>query len=195
MATRAEIERIQAGLASVGNLLGGEVELSDFLISPLKRIGLAMELPAVQERIRYLLQALDAAANEYFHGEALVARELTDLGLISAPIIASGLIGLANEVGIFREHRVKVTQVDRFWRQAPRFGTPDPAGYLGHREGGLFEFHDHIVDLQAGACGGVDLLDHPAPFGLEDVFHLHGFDNGEFLTSLYFLTNDDSHFP
>ena len=119
VATRAEIERIQAGLASVGNLLDGEVELSDFLISPLKRIGLAMELPAVQERIRYLLQALDAAANEYFHGEALVARELTDLGLISAPIIASGLIGLANEVGMFREHRVKVTQVDRFWRQAP----------------------------------------------------------------------------
>ena len=62
VATRAEIERIQAGLASVGNLLGGEVELADFLVSPLKRIGLAMELPAVQERIRYLLQALDAAA-------------------------------------------------------------------------------------------------------------------------------------
>ena len=119
MATRAEIERIQAGLASVGNLLGGEIELADFLTSPLKRIGLAMELPAVQDRIRYLLQALDSAANEYFDGEALVARELTDLGLISAPIIAAGLIGLANEVGMFREHSVTVTQVDRFWRKAP----------------------------------------------------------------------------
>ncbi len=119
MATRAEIERIQTGLASVGNILGGEVELTDFLTSPLKRIGLAMELPAVQERIRYLLQALDSAANEYFDGEALVAKELTDLGLISAPIIASGLIGLANEVGMFREHRVTATQVDRFWRPAP----------------------------------------------------------------------------
>ncbi len=119
MATRAEIERIQAGLASVGNILGGEVELTDFLTSPLKRIGLAMELPAVQDRIRYLLQALDSAANEYFDGEALVAKELTDLGLISAPIIASGLIGLANEVGMFREHRVTAHQIDRFWRPAP----------------------------------------------------------------------------
>ena len=119
MATRAEIERIQAGLASVGNLLGGEVELTDFLTSPLKRIGLAMELPAVQDRIRYLLQALDSAANEYFDGEALVAKQLTDLGLISAPIIAGGLIGLANEVGMFREHRVTANQIDRFWRSAP----------------------------------------------------------------------------
>ena len=120
MATRAEIERIQAGLASVANLLGGEVELTDFLTSPLKRIGLAMELPAVQDRIRYLLQALDSAANEYFDGEALVAKELTDIGLISAPIIAGGLIGLANEVGMFREHRVKANQIDRFWRSAPQ---------------------------------------------------------------------------
>ena len=94
VATRAEIERVQAGLASVGNLLGGEVEVTDFLTSPLKRIGLAMELPALQDRIQYLLQALNAAANEYFDGEALVAKELTDLGLISAPIIAAGILGL-----------------------------------------------------------------------------------------------------
>lgn len=119
VATRAEIERIQAGLASVGNLLGDQVELTDFLTSPLKRIGLAMELPGLQERIRYLLQALEAATNEYFDGEALVAKELTDLGLISAPIIASGLIGLANEAGMFREHRVTANPVDRFWRPAP----------------------------------------------------------------------------
>jgi hypothetical protein len=106
VATRAEIERVQAGLAGVGNLLGGEVEVTDFLTSPLKRIGLAMELPALQERIQYLLQALNAAANEYFDGEALVAKELTDLGLISAPIIAGGILGLGNDAGLFREHRV-----------------------------------------------------------------------------------------
>ena len=134
MATRAEIERIQAGLASVGNLLGGEVELTDFLTQPLKRIGLAMELPAVQERIRYLLQALEAATNEYFDGEALVVKELTDLGLISAPIIASGLIGLANEAGMFREHRVTATQVDRLWRRAP-LGLEGLAQRLGEIKG------------------------------------------------------------
>ena len=119
VATRAEIERIQAGLASVGNLLGGQVELTDFLTSPLKRIGLAMELPGVQERIRYLLQALDAASNEYFDGEAMVAKEFTDLGLISAPMFAAGLIGLANEAGMFREHAVTATKVERTWRSAP----------------------------------------------------------------------------
>ena len=119
VATRAEIERIQSGLATVANLLVDQVEVHDFLNNPLKRVGLAMELPAVQERIRFLLQALDAAANQYFDGEGLLARELTDLGLVSAPVIAGGLIGLANEVGMFREHRVKVSPVDKFWRPAP----------------------------------------------------------------------------
>jgi hypothetical protein len=118
VATRTEIERVQAGLASVGNLLGGEVEFTDFLTSPLKRIGLAMELPAVQDRIDYLLQALGTAANEYFDGEALVAKELTDLGLVSAPIIAGGILGLANDVGIFREHRVVAREAAdlKVWR-------------------------------------------------------------------------------
>ena len=115
VATRAEIERVQAALASVGNLLGDQVEPFDFLSQPfetgLKRIGLSMELPAIQERIQYLLQALGAAANEYFDGEALVAKELTELGLISAPIIAGGLLTLGNDAGLFREHRVSARQV------------------------------------------------------------------------------------
>lgn len=115
VATRAEIERVQAGLATVGNLLGDQVEPFNFLNQPfetgLKRIGLAMELPAVQERIQYLLQALNVAANEYFDGEALVAKELTDLGLISAPIIAGGLVAVGNDAGFFREHRVIARQV------------------------------------------------------------------------------------
>lgn len=115
MATRTEIERVQAALVGVGNLLGDQSEPFDFL-SPgfdvgLKRIGLVMELPALQERIRYLLTALSAAANQYFDGEALVARELTDLGLISAPIFAGGVIGLANDAGLFREHRVSAREV------------------------------------------------------------------------------------
>lgn len=115
MATRAEIERVQAALVGVGNLLGDQIEPFDFLSPNLetgfKRIGLALELPAVQERIQYLLTALSAAANQYFDGEALVARELTDLGLITAPIIAGGVLGLANDAGLFREHRVSAREI------------------------------------------------------------------------------------
>ena len=140
VATTAEIERISAGLAAVGNLLGGEVELTDFLTSPLKRIGLAMELPAVQERLRFLLQALGSAQGQYYQGEALVAKELTDIGLISAPIIAGGLIGLANEAGLFREHPVRVSQVDRFWRSAPQ-GLAGLGERLAQIKGPMAEGH------------------------------------------------------
>ncbi len=121
IATRSEIERIQANLASAANLLQGELEVTDFLNQPLKRIGLAMELPGVRERIDYLMQALEAAANEYFDGEALVAKELTDIGLVSAPLIAGGLLAVANDAGLLREHlnKVQVIELKRAARLLP----------------------------------------------------------------------------
>lgn len=122
IATRAEIERIQAGLAAAGNLLQGEIEFTDFLTQPLKRIGLAMELPGVRDRIDYLMHALEQAANEYFDGEALVAKELTDIGLISAPAIAAGLLWVANDAGLLREHldKVQVVELKKLRRFAPQ---------------------------------------------------------------------------
>lgn len=121
IATRAEIERIQYSLASAANILQGQVEITDFLNNPLKRIGLALELPAVRERIDCLMQALETAANEYFDGEALVAKELTDTGLLSAPLIAGGLLAVANDAGLLREHldRVQITQLKNLRRFAP----------------------------------------------------------------------------
>ena len=118
IATRAEIERVQSGLAAAGNLLGNEVEVTDFLLLPLKRIGLAMELPLMQERIRHLLSALQASANEYFDGEALVAKELSDLGLFSAPAIAAGFLGLTGQSG--RGASVEARQIDAFMRASPK---------------------------------------------------------------------------
>ena len=122
IATRAEIDRIQSALAAAGNLLQGEVEVTDFLTLPIKRIGLAMEMPILQEKINYLMQALETAANEYFDGEALVAKQLTDIGLVSAPLIAGGLLAVANDAGLLREHlnRVTVAQTDSFLRSAPK---------------------------------------------------------------------------
>ena len=121
IATRSEIERVQTYLSSAANLLLGELEVTDSLNQPLKRVGLAMELPAVQQRIDYLLQALRTASNEYFDGEALIAKELTDIGLISAPVIAAGLLGVANDAGLLREHlnKVQVQEVKKFERFAP----------------------------------------------------------------------------
>lgn len=118
IATRSEIERVQSGLAAAGNLLGSEVEVTDFLLLPLKRIGLAMELPPMQERIRHLLSALQASASEYFDGEALVAKELSDLGLFSAPAIAAGFLGLTGQSG--RGAPVEARQTDSFIRASPK---------------------------------------------------------------------------
>jgi hypothetical protein len=119
IATRAEIERVQVALAAAGNILLGQLDLTDFLNTPLKRIGLAMEMPGVSERINYLISALQNAANEYFDGEALVAKELTDLGLVSAPIFAAGLIAIGNDAGLVREGPASAREIRRFDRSPP----------------------------------------------------------------------------
>ena len=119
IATRAEIERVQVALAAAGNILLGQLDLTDFLNAPLKRIGLAMEMPGFSERINYLLAALQNAAKEYFDGEALVAKELTDIGLVSAPVFAAGLIAIGNEAGLVREGPAVAKEIRRFARGAP----------------------------------------------------------------------------
>lgn len=131
IATRAEIERVQAGLAAAANILNNELQLGDFIAdpftngsfagNPLKRVGLGLEMPGFSERIQYLLQALDAAANEYFDGEALVAKELTDVGLVSAPLIAAGILLVANDAGLARERpdSLSATKTREFTRSAP----------------------------------------------------------------------------
>lgn len=119
IATRAEIERVQVALAAAGNILLSQLDLTDFLNTPLKRIGLAIEMPGVSERINYLISALQNAANEYFDGEALVAKELTDLGLVSAPIFAAGLIAIGNDAGLIREGKASAKEIHVFARAAP----------------------------------------------------------------------------
>lgn len=119
IATRAEIERVQTALAAAGNFLLDQLDLTDFLNTPLKRIGLAMEMPGVSERINYLISALQNAAKEYFDGEALVAKELTDLGLVSAPVCAAGLIAIGNDAGLIREGQASATEIRRFERSPP----------------------------------------------------------------------------
>jgi hypothetical protein len=52
-------------LAAAGNILLGQLDLTDFLDAPLKRIGLAIEMPGVSERINYQISALKNAAKEY----------------------------------------------------------------------------------------------------------------------------------
>ena len=92
VATRAEIERVQHNLAAVGALIGGELDFWDFANQPLRRVGLAMQWPAIDSRLRHLLVACEHAANEYFDGEALVAKEIMDMNL--APAVAGALVGL-----------------------------------------------------------------------------------------------------
>ena len=52
----------------------------------------------------------------------------------------------------------------------------------------LFEFDDGLIDGQAVARFGVDRFDHAVPFGAQHIFHLHGFDDGQFLSAFDFLS-------
>lgn len=42
---------------------------------------------------------------------------------------------------------------------------------------GLFKFHDHSIDRKAVAWRGIDFGDYRVALGLQDVFHLHGFND------------------
>lgn len=146
IATRAEIERVQQGLAAAANILHGELEFGDFLrdlFQPLKRVGLAMELPAVSEKINYLLHALEVAANEYFDGEALVAKELTDIGLFSAPVIAAALLWIGNDAGLVRESN-KTASATAVW--SFKTVAPTSLGELAQRTAGIVKPGQIIVE-------------------------------------------------
>ena len=110
VATRGEISRVQQHLQLAGAALTGEVELTDFLALPLKRIGLAMELPAIDLRLQQLLHACQLASDEYFDGDALIAENV--IGVNLAPLAALGLLSIANHAGLLQETKVSVQQTE-----------------------------------------------------------------------------------
>jgi hypothetical protein len=108
VATRSEISRVQQNLQMAGAALTGEVELTDFLALPLKRIGLAMELPEIDSRLQQLLHACQVASDEYFDGDALIAESV--IGANLAPVAAIGLLSIANRVGLLQETNISAQQ-------------------------------------------------------------------------------------
>lgn len=109
VATRGEIDRVQQNLAAVGLLLSQQLEPTDFMHLPLKRVGLALEFPALNDRLQYLLRACEAAANEYFDGEALISQRV--LGVSIAPLAAFGLLAFGSRFGLFGEGAAVARQV------------------------------------------------------------------------------------
>ena len=99
VASRAEIERVQRELSAVSAWLDAQIEPLDFLLNPIKRVGLAMELPVVQARLETVRLALSQAADSYFSGEARVANEFANNNLFTAPILAGGILAVAVGVG------------------------------------------------------------------------------------------------
>lgn len=55
----------------------------------------------------------------------------------------------------------------------------------------LLEFDEDLVESDRGAGGGLDGFDDAVALSAEDVLHLHGLDDGEFLTDSDLLTSRD----
>lgn len=117
MASRAEIERVQRELGSVSAWLDAQIEPADFLLQPIKRVGLALELPVVQARLEMVRLALAQAAESYFTAEARVANEFASNNLFSAPILAGGIlavgVGVGGVVGLLSEGSVSAVQAGK----------------------------------------------------------------------------------
>ena len=106
IATRLEIERVQSSIASALGLLESQLLPLEILNLPLKRAALAIEIPPVAERLRFLITACEHAASEYFGGEIQVAAGIEKVGsgiavnspspLIATTVLAAGaLFGLS----------------------------------------------------------------------------------------------------
>lgn len=123
VASRAEIERVQRELAAVCAWLEAQIEPLDFVSNPIKRVGLALELPPVQGRLEAVRMALAQAAESYFTTEARVANEFDGKNLVSAPMLVGGILavgtgvgavaGLAGFSGVFSEGSVSAVESGR----------------------------------------------------------------------------------
>ena len=60
---------------------------------------------------------------------------------------------------------------------------------------GSFEFDNDLIHRKTFAGCGRDFLYLAVLFGLEDVFHLHGFNDGKLFAGLHFLAERDRNFP
>jgi len=110
VASRAEIERVQRELGAVSAWLDAQIEPADFLLNPIKRVGLALELPVAQARLESVRLALAQAAESYFTAEAQIANEFSENNLFSAPMLVGGIlavgVGLGGAIGLLSEGSV-----------------------------------------------------------------------------------------
>ncbi|WP_138315960.1 alpha/beta fold hydrolase [Rhodoluna limnophila] len=108
IATLLEIERVQACLGSAYSLLQQQLELPDFFQLPLKRIGLALEIGPVLERLEFLQQACAVAAQQYFDGEVQTASAFEDLDFAAIPAIAGVFAATSGQWAPYRDSQIKV---------------------------------------------------------------------------------------
>ncbi|WP_138275985.1 alpha/beta fold hydrolase [Rhodoluna limnophila] len=108
IATLLEIERVQACLGSAYSLLQQQLELPDFFQLPLKRIGLALEIGPVLERLEFLQQACAVAAQQYFDGEVQTASAFENLDFAAIPAIAGVFAATSGQWAPYRDSQIKV---------------------------------------------------------------------------------------
>jgi len=117
VASRAEIERVQRELSAVSAWLDAQIEPADFLLNPIKRVGLALELPVAQARLESVRLALAQASESYFTAEAQIANEFSENNLFSAPLLVGGIlavgVGLGGAVGLLSEGPVSAVEAGK----------------------------------------------------------------------------------
>lgn len=113
VATRLEIERVQANLAMARQLLLEQLEATDFLNQPLKRVGLALEAGPILERISQLQLACELSAQEYFEGEVQSAGRFEAVNQSLAPIVAGLFAAVGGQWGPYRNSEITVSPVSR----------------------------------------------------------------------------------
>ena len=106
--SRTELDRVRAQVELAQNVLHHE-------LGPLANLGagsilLALELPAIMQRLDSIKNGCLLASEQYFGGEHAIANRINAIDRVDVPALAGRALDSANRLGLLRESRIEISR-------------------------------------------------------------------------------------
>ncbi|MDE2387263.1 MAG: hypothetical protein KGL77_06165 [Actinomycetales bacterium] len=109
-ASRGELDRVRAQVEAAGSILMAELNPLAFLAQPVGHVQLALELPAILERMRAIQHGCLIAAEQYFGTESAISQRIHTIGEVHVPALATAAVSAANHVGALKEAPIEIAR-------------------------------------------------------------------------------------
>lgn len=109
-ASRGELDRVRAQVAAAGQILVAEMNPFAVIAHPVAHMQLALELPAIMDRLHAIQHGCLLAAEQYFGAESAISQRLHAIGEVHVPALAAGAVNVANHVGVLKEAPIEIAR-------------------------------------------------------------------------------------